>query len=124
MLELYLLIAMKRLEEKERDKYNFQMVFAGSHESPPVWPQCFTLRFEPAAALKQVLSTLHQTAEAQFQGLEFDRLSRNSSYESRCRYRFAAAKFGATLDHLAQVLYGIFVPSLRSQAKLCVCQAW
>jgi hypothetical protein len=32
VLELYLLIAMKRLEEKERDKYNFQMVFAGPHE--------------------------------------------------------------------------------------------
>lgn len=35
VLELYLLIAMKRLEEKERDKYNFQTVFAGG---PPVLP--------------------------------------------------------------------------------------
>jgi hypothetical protein len=45
VLELYLLIAMKRLEEKERDKYNFQMVFAGPHEPSAVWPQFFTVRF-------------------------------------------------------------------------------
>ncbi|GAQ80948.1 hypothetical protein KFL_000670060 [Klebsormidium nitens] len=32
VLELYLLIAMKRLEEKERDKYNFNMVFAEYQE--------------------------------------------------------------------------------------------